>query len=329
MLVFTKEMLILRELIKIRVRDELINEPLKFEKELGIRFFKECIYKFNQIEDLDKEIIFSFEELRVIYNLHNQEDFKEFMQFFHTEIDGRKNVFMTDKGDLIGGGVFSTKIYKDMNQIGAMINPYHKQFIYSKFDIDKWHSVKGNSKEIKKLEINVEDRKKLLGLMTTFIADEVKGKYSQRLLDLLMQFQGSGFFIMDWIRFKETLGIPTSYSSSDVDHRVIKKSKEEFKKIGLILSKVEKTKEGKNIKNIKIKFRFEKIKQEKNSETITIEATDSLIKKSIDSDFSILYGKLFNKIRAFKNFLILNTELSKQTTIEELEKFKEKYKISI
>lgn len=319
----------MRNLIKIRVGDELIREPLKFEKELGIRFFKECIYKFNQIEDLDKEIIFSFEELRLGFNLTNQDDFKEFMQFFHNEIDGRKNVFTTDKGDLIGGGVFSTKIYKDKNQIGAMINPYHKQYIFSKLDIDKWHSVKGNPKEINVLDIEKEEKSKLIGMMTTFIADEVKGKYSQRLLDLLMQFQGSKFFVMNWNKFKELLDIPESYRPCDIDSQILNYSKKEFKKIGLNITSIEKIKKGRNIETIKIKFRFENTKQEKNSEIITIEATDSLIKKSIDSDFSILYGKLFNKIRAFKNFLILNTELSKQTTIEELEKFKEKYKISI
>ena len=77
----------------IKVSKDLMQEPLKFEKELGLRFFKECILKFNQIEDLDKEIIFSFEELRQNFNLHNQADFKEFMKFFHTEIEiGRAHV---------------------------------------------------------------------------------------------------------------------------------------------------------------------------------------------------------------------------------------------
>ncbi len=108
------------ELKPIRVSKDLIQEPLKFEKELGLRFFKECILKFNQIENLDKEIIFSFDELRKNFQLKNTEDFKEFMKFFHTEIDGRKNIFTTDKGDLIGGGVFSTKIYVDRNDDGKI-----------------------------------------------------------------------------------------------------------------------------------------------------------------------------------------------------------------
>ena len=117
-----------------------------------------------------------FEELKHGFNLNNQEDFKEFMKFFHNEIDGRKSVFKTDKGDLIGGGVFSTKIYTD-NRLGVMINPYHKQYIYSKIDIEKWHSVKGNHKKINALELAEEEKKKLTGMMTTFLSDEIKGKY--------------------------------------------------------------------------------------------------------------------------------------------------------
>ena len=73
-------MIMIKEL---RVHKELNQEPIRFEKELGIKFYKECIFKFNKIEDLNKEIIFSFDELRNNFNLNNQEDFKEFMKFFH------------------------------------------------------------------------------------------------------------------------------------------------------------------------------------------------------------------------------------------------------
>ncbi len=244
----------------IRLNKNLIQEPLKFEKELGLRFFKECILKFNQIEDLNKEIIFSFEELRQNFNLHNQEDFKEFMRFFHNEIDGRKNIFTTDRGDLIGGGVFSTMIYKDSKQIGAMINPYHKQFIYSKYDIENWHSVKGNPQKIKKLEIESKEKEKLMGLMTSFITNEIKGKYSQRLLDLLMQFKGSGVYITDYQNFKETLEIPKSYKASDIDKQILNKAKKEFKKVGLIITDIDKIKKGRAIKTLKICFEFKEPK---------------------------------------------------------------------
>lgn len=307
----------------IKLSKDLIQEPLKFEKELGLKFFKECILKFNQIENLDKEIIFSFEELRHNFNLKNPEDFKEFMKFFHTEIDGRKNVFTTDKGDLIGGGVFSTKIYQSENKIGAMLNPYHKQFIYSKCDIDNWHSIKGNPKNIHKLEIQKEEKEKLFGLMTTFIADEVKGKYSQRLLDLLMQFRKKGLFIMNYDKFKEVLDIPKSYRANDIDKQILGKSKEEFQKIGLIITDIDKVKEGRAIKTIKIKFKFEKSEENENQETHPI------IEAEIVSEFKVLLGKITRKIVTFKNFNELNQELLKLKTSEELQKFTEKYEIII
>ena len=312
------------DLKPIRVSKDLIQEPLKFEKELGLRFFKECILKFNQIENLDKEIIFSFDELRKNFNLKNTDDFKEFMKFFHTEIDGRKNVFTTDKGDLIGGGVFSTKIYQNENKIGAMLNPYHKQFIYSKFDIDNWHSVKGNPKEIHKLEIQKEEKEKLFGLMTTFIADEVKGKYSQRLLDLLMQFKKTGLFIMNYDKFKEILEIPKSYKACDIDTRILVKSKEEFQKIGLQITDIEKVKEGRSIKNIKIKFKFEE-KKKKAEKT-----NNSNSETSEKTDFNILSSKIVLKMQnsAFKktwgNYM---GELGESKNLEDLEKFIEKYKL--
>ena len=151
-----------------------------------------------------------------------------------------------------------------------MLNPYHKQFIYSKFDIDNWHSIKGNPKEIHKLEIQKEEKEKLLGLMTTFIADEVKGKYSQRLLDLLMQFKGSGLFVMSYDKFKELLDIPKSYKACDIDSRILGKSKEEFQKIGLLITDIEKVKEGRSIKNIKIKFKFEEKKKKQKKQIILI-----------------------------------------------------------
>lgn len=307
----------------IKVSKDLIQEPLKFEKELGLRFFKECILKFNQIEDLDKEIIFSFEELRQNFNLHNQDDFKEFMKFFHTEIDGRKNVFTTDKGDLIGGGVFSTKIYVDRNEIGAVVNYYHKQYIYSKCDIDKWHSVKGNPKEINKLEIPKQEKEKLLGLMTTFIVDEVKGKYSQRLLDLLMQYKGSGLFVMNYDKFKELLEIPESYRACDIDNQILKKSISEFKKIGLLISDIEKVKEGRSIKNIKIKFKFEEKK--KKSEKTNNSNSEALEK----TDFTGLFGKIMIKIQKVykKTWLSYTEELQGYKTIEELEQFIEKHRL--
>ena len=309
-------MIMIKEL---RVHKELNQEPIRFEKELGIKFYKECIFKFNKIEDLNKEIIFSFDELRNNFNLNNQEDFKEFMKFFHNEIDGRKSVFKTDKGDLIGGGVFSTKIYTD-NRLGVMINPYHKQYIYSKIDIEKWHSVKGNHKKINALELAEEEKKKLTGMMTTFLSDEIKGKYSQRLMDLLIQYQGSGLFIMEWERFKELLEIPKSYKAGNIDQQVLNPSKKELLKIGLKITKIEKVKKGRNIETIKIKFDFEKKKEEKKQDK-----EPKLVEEQAHeiTDFDKELGKLSTELMKKKKANLI-MQLSSLKTVEDIQEFKAK-----
>ena len=310
-------MIMIKEL---RVHKELNQEPIRFEKELGIKFYKECIFKFNKIEDLNKEIIFSFDELRNNFNLNNQEDFKEFMKFFHNEIDGRKSVFKTDKGDLIGGGVFSTKIYTD-NRLGVMINPYHKQYIYSKIDIEKWHSVKGNHKKINALELAEEEKKKLTGMMTTFLSDEIKGKYSQRLMDLLIQYQGSGLFIMEWERFKELLEIPKSYKAGNIDQQVLNPSKKELLKIGLKITKIEKVKKGRSIETIKIKFDFERKKEDKKKDIKDPVLVEEQAQNTTEFDKEL--GKI-STILMKKKKANLIMQLGSLKTLEDIQEFKEK-----
>jgi hypothetical protein len=305
---------------EIKIHKELNQEPIRFEKELGIKFYKECIFKFNKIEDLNKEIIFSFDELRNNFSLNNQDDFKEFMRFFHNEKDGRKSVFKTDKGDLIGGGVFSTKIYTD-NRLGVMINPYHKQYIYSKIDIDKWHSVKGNHKKINALELAEEEKNKLTGMMTTFLSDEIKGKYTQRLLDLLMQYKGSGFFIMEWDKFKEILEVPKSYRARDIDKQIMEKSKEELEKIGLKITKIEKIKKGRSIETIKIKFDFERKKEEKKQDIKDPVLVEEQAQNTTEFDKEL--GKL-STILMKKKKANLIMQLSRLKTLEDIQEFKEK-----
>ena len=241
------------------------------------------------------------------------------MKFFHNEIDGRKSVFKTDKGDLIGGGVFSTKIYTD-NRLGVMINPYHKQYIYSKIDIEKWHSVKGNHKKINALELAEEEKKKLTGMMTTFLSDEIKGKYSQRLMDLLMQYQGSGLFIMRWEEFKELLEIPKSYQSCNIDQQVLNPSKKELIKIGLKITKIEKVKKGRNIETIKIKFDFEKKKEEKKQDK-----EPKLVEEQAHeiTDFDKELGKLSTELMKKKKANLI-MQLSSLKTVEDIQEFKAK-----
>jgi len=309
---------------EIKLHKDLNREPIIFEKEQGVKFYKEIIYKFNKLEDLHGEVIFSFQELRENFNLNNNEQFREFIKYFHTEINGRTQVFKTDKGDLIGGGVFSTKVYEKENKIGAMINPYHKQYIFSKLDIEKWHSVKGNQEKIKMLDIQEEEKIKLTGMMTTFVTGIISGKYNQRLTDLLMQFSGSGVFAMKWDDFKKVMEIPVKYRASEIDVKILKPCIDELKKIGINISKIEKMKKSNRIESIKIIFNYKQIKEKtlKNIKEVEyINPTEEL------SPLELEKGVVARTLMKNKKHKLL-AELSLITTNEQLEEFKTKNTIN-
>ena len=305
---------------EIKIHKTLNNEPIIFEKELGIKFYKEIIYKFNKLEDLGGEVIFSFQELRDNFNLQNQEKFKEFIRYFHTEINGRTQVFKTDKGDLIGGGVFSTMVYTKENKIGAMINPYHKQYIFSKLDIDKWHSVKGNQEKIKMLNIKEEEKIKLTGMMTTFLVNNINGKYNQKLVDLLMQFNGSGVFAMKWEQFKKILMIPETYRPSNIDQNILNPCVAELKKIGINITKIEKIKKSNRIESIKIIFNYKEIKEKSPANIKEVEYTKPTEQLS---PLELAKGIVARTLIKNKNHKLL-AELSLIMTNEQLEEFKTK-----
>jgi len=307
----------------IKMHKDLNREPIIFEKEQGVKFYKEIIYKFNKLEDLHGEVIFSFQELRENFNLRNNEQFREFIKYFHTEINGRTQVFKTDKGDLIGGGVFSTKVYENENKIGAMINPYHKQYIFSKIDIDNWHSVKGNQEKIKALDIQEEEKIKLTGMMTTFVTGIISGKYNQRLVDLLMQFNGSGVFAMKWDAFKKILGIPDAYKSSAIDVNVLNPCVDELKKIGINISKIEKIKKSNRIESIKIIFNYRQIKEKSPADIKEVE----YIKPAAQlSEFEKEKGRISKIVMKKRNTTLL-MNLAAIATMDELDNFKKENEI--
>ena len=307
----------------IKMHKDLNREPIIFEKEQGVKFYKEIIYKFNKLEDLHGEVIFSFQELRENFNLRNNEQFREFIKYFHTEINGRTQVFKTDKGDLIGGGVFSTKVYENENKIGAMINPYHKQYIFSKIDIDNWHSVKGNQEKIKALDIQEEEKIKLTGMMTTFVTGIISGKYNQRLVDLLMQFNGSGVFAMKWDAFKKILGIPDAYKSSAIDVNVLNPCVDELKKIGINISKIEKIKKSNKIESIKIIFNYRQIKEKSPADIKEVE----YIKPAAQlSEFEKEKGRISKIVMKKRNTTML-MNLAAIATMDELDNFKKENEI--
>jgi plasmid replication initiation protein len=158
-------------------------------------------------------------------------------------------------------------------------------------------------------------------MMTTFLSDEIKGKYTQRLLDLLMQYKGSGFFIMEWDKFKEILEVPKSYRARDIDKQIMEKSKEELEKIGLKITKIEKIKKGRSIETIKIKFDFERKKEEKKQDIKDPVLVEEQAQNTTEFDKEL--GKL-STILMKKKKANLIMQLSRLKTLEDIQEFKEK-----
>lgn len=251
----------------IRLHKELNRMPIKFEREIGIRFFKEVAYKFNKKHSLDEYVYMSNQELRELLNLKDTLDLKKFQKDFHDNDKGIFNAVMeTPDGRSISGGLLLTEVDRDQTYIKVIINPLWKDFFYSKLDIDQWHSIKGKTKEIKALQLEKPQEEKLLNMMTSVINHSIKGKYSQRLLDLLMQFKGSGEFKMSWIKFREVLEIPSKYNGYDIDRRILNPAKVELLKAGIKITKIEKKKKGRSIDSIRILFKLEKSSKFKQSQ---------------------------------------------------------------
>ncbi|MGB6128856.1 MAG: replication initiation protein [Psychrilyobacter sp.] len=309
----------------IRLHKELNRKPIKFHKEIGIKFFKEVVYKFNQVNTLEGEIIISNQELRTLLNLRDTLDLKKFQKDFHDNDKGIFNtVLETSDGGTIGGGLFLTKVDGNQTNIKVRINPFWKDYFYSKLDIDQWHKAKGNNERIKSLECSQEEKIKLTNLMTTVINHNVKGKYSQRLMDLLNQFLSTGKFFMNWEEFKDVMEIPMSYKASNIDQQVFNPARKELLKIGLKITNINKIKKGRSIDRIEILFKLEK------TEKIRKESNNGIEKTVIESKIMNVFGVEKNRLRIKLgkiNKLKLNSELEKIETAEKLEEFKIKYEL--
>lgn len=283
----------------IRISKELNRNPIQFEKELNLKMYKEIVLKINQAHNLEQEYKFSNQELREKLGLRNKEELLHFQRYFHSEGVDRKDVFILDEKFSIGGGVFSSKVYLDEGSIGFMVNPYWKKYFYSKLDIEKWHEVKGKTKEIRALPLEEPQKDKLLNMMTTVINHSIKGKYSQRLLDLLLQFKSSGIYFENWQKFRKVLEIPEKYRASDIDRQILNVAKKELLKANIKITKIDKIKKGRKIDRIEIFFKLESEPKFKQNQGVNnkVRKTNELIqglKKNIfmDSEGSLIkYGE--------------------------------------
>ena len=132
-------------------------------------------------------------------------------------------------------------------------------------------------------------------------------------------------------KFKEIMEIPTGYKMSAIDKNVFAPSiKEIQEKTDIKNIKINKIKVGREIDKIEITFsvnprEVQKIKEAEKVETVE---NKEIEKKSI-SEFDIIFGKISKRLVKFTDYLILNEELCKLKTIEELNEFIEKYTILI
>ena len=127
---------------------------------------------------------------------------------------------------------------------------------------------------------------------------------------------------MEWERFKELLEIPKTYKAGNIDQRIINPTKEELEKIGLKITKIEKIKKGRSIETIKIKFDFERKKEEKKQDIKDPVLVEEQAQNTTEFDKEL--GKL-STILMKKKKANLIMQLSSLKTLEDIQEFKEKY----
>jgi hypothetical protein len=93
-----------------------------------------------------------------------------------------------------------------------------------------------------------------------------------------------------------------------------------IKKIGLKITKIEKVKKGRNIETIKIKFDFEKKKEEKKQDK-----EPKLVEEQAHeiTDFDKELGKLSTELMKKKKVNLI-MQLSSLKTVEDIQEFKQK-----
>ena len=105
-----------------------------------------------------------------------------------------------------------------------------------------------------------------------------------------------------------------------IDQQVLNPSKKELLKIGLKITKIEKVKKGRSIETIKIKFDFEKKKEEKKQDK-----EPKLVEEQAHeiTDFDKELGKLSTELMKKKKANLI-MQLSSLKTVEDIQEFKAK-----
>lgn len=315
----------------IRLHKELNLMTIKFGREVFLNLFYKLHKKFNSLEE---PTILSMGKIEFWELLGF--DVKEYKSSYFNELVGilTQNIhFKVNEHTAIGGSVFTTKMEND--EIKIAVTEFYKPYIFTKYELDMMRKAKNKEKlEPKDLDYwdkTLKSKSKELVLLSEANLLNIKTKYGKRLYTLLGQFKHSKKFICKSSKFKELMEIPNSYRMSEIDKKVFAPAiKEIQEKTDIKNIKINKIKVGREIDKIEITFsvkprEVQKIKEAEKVETIE---NKEIEKKSI-SEFDTIFGKISRRLVKFTDYLILNEELCKLKTIEELNEFIEKYTILI
>lgn len=313
----------------IGVHKDLNKSPVQFDSARMVDVYYNIVQRFNY--QLTPSINISKEELYKIANFEEQYREKE-VQKLISELT-KSTVFNIPEGNgrKIAGSVFTAR-YEDDQTVTIWVSEPYRPYIFHKDDIDLINKVKHkgtielNETEKDRYETVVKYKKESLLLLNQAEIEGIRSKYGKRLYSLLVQFQLKNKFLMKIEDFREIMEIPPSYSLGQMNGDILKRVKKELETKGLFKFLEEPKGKGKRkITHIEMNFEYlGKYKAKKSKE--------ELEKEKIEKEFKIKYDKVFfkcQKMQRTKPYVLRNFEENPIKTMEELEKFIEKYEIII
>lgn len=320
---------------KLGIHQKLNRLPVKYKSESLLNCFYSILEAFNN-QYMAEEITLTRKELFNLANLGARYDSSK-IKIFLSEFCKSDTYSVQDT--ILHGSIFTAKENPD-DTVTIYISKPFKPYIFFKEDIEIMKKVK-EKKELKEEEVEykekvLKEKKNFLMLLEKTEILGIKGKYAKRLLALLMQFQKTGYFVMQIEQFKELMEVPKSYTLGQLNAEVIKKAKKELSKN---LFEFYEQKQGKGrrvIEKIEISFKYlgslklEEVIKEKNidvEEAEIIPEKKSKVKKVSRLDQMKEEAYLSGKI--IMNYADFVKEIKKCRSQVAVKKVCEKYNLVI
>lgn len=312
----------------IGIHKELNRSPVQFDSARMIDVYYNIVQRFNY--QLTPSINITKEELYKIARFEDQYREKE-VQSLIGELT-KSTVFNIPEGNgrKISGSVFTARFEED-ETITIWVSEPYRPYIFHKDDIDLINKVKKGTIELNETEKDryesvVKEKKQFLLLLNQAELEGIRSKYGKRLYSILVQYHLKNKLLMTISDFKEIMEIPETYTLGKMNGVLLKRVKEELESKGLFKFLDEKKGSGRRkITHIEINFEYlGKYKAKKSKE--------ELEKEELEKKFKVKYDKVFfkcQKMQMSKPYVLREFEENPIKTMEELEKFIEKYEIII